>query len=453
MLSVSGLRGIVGESLTESVATRYGSALGQWFKQQSGNDTPHLVVGRDSRPSGQWIQAAVVNGLVEADCRVTVIGIASTPGVAIMTRHLGADGGIEITASHNPGQWNGIKALRHDGAAPTAEQAATIIELFHQTPEAANINAPRPTPPSIITDTTLVATHRDAVLAHIDAAPIAARKFKVVLESVHGAGGPETAALLEAFGVEVVHLFAEPTGDFPHNPEPTAANLTGLCEAVREHNADVGFAQDPDADRLAIVDEKGNYIGEEYTLALCALHVLGATHTPSTVCANLSTSRMIDDVAERCGATVIRTKVGEANVAAAMQQHQSPIGGEGNGGVIWPVCTYVRNSLAGMAIILDMLAKRGTSLSAIVNDMPRYAMIKDKVDAQPDLIDQLDPILSKAFTDAQLDTQDGVRIDYPDRWVHVRPSNTEPIMRLIAEAPTEADARALIGKVSAALGL
>jgi phosphomannomutase len=251
--------------------------------------------------------------------------------------------------------------------------------------------------------------------------------------------------LLETLGVELVHLYAEPTGQFPHTPEPTRENLTGLCEAVREHGADIGFAQDPDADRLAVVDEAGRYIGEEYTLALAALHVL--SRTPGPAVANLSTSRMLDDLAERYGGHVIRTPVGEANVAAAMREHQAVIGGEGNGGVIWPPIACVRDSLGGMALLLELLAGRDQPLSRIVADIPAYAIVKTKQPIAPGGAEGILQRLADRYADEKLDTQDGVRIDRDRGWVHVRPSNTEPILRVIAEAPDQSAAEALIDEM------
>ncbi|HEX7009109.1 MAG TPA: hypothetical protein VF184_03950, partial [Phycisphaeraceae bacterium] len=300
------------------------------------------------------------------------------------------------------------------------------------------------------TDNTTPQVHRDLIAAHVDVDAIRAAKLKAVVDSVHGAGGDETRALLEHLGVQLVHLYAEPTGRFPHEPEPLAQNLTELGQQVLQHRADIGFAQDPDADRLAIVDEQGAYIGEEYTLALCALHKLARRQI---AVANLSTSRMIDDIAASAGARVVRTPVGEANVAQAIRQHAAALGGEGNGGIIWPRITHVRDSLVGMALVLEMLAQRREPLSRIVDQIPRYAIVKDKVPFQSELAGQLAPVLRQQLAAPQVDEQDGVRFDWPDRWVHVRPSNTEPIIRLIAEARSESDARDLIHQVRLALGL
>ncbi|MFA9478991.1 phosphoglucosamine mutase [Phycisphaerales bacterium AB-hyl4] len=447
MLSVSGARGIVGQSLTPTMIARYAAAVGSWLREQVADRPPHVVLGRDSRPSGPLCEHAAIAGLLGVGCRVTCLGVATTPGVAIMTQHLGADGGMVITASHNPIIWNGIKTLRHDGVAPPPDQAKQIIDRFHDDridyvdveslqPVAYNDDTPR--------------VHRDAILPHIDASAIRNAKLKVVVDGVHGAGGMETAAMLEALGVACVHKYADPTGRFPHPPEPTAEHLTELCELVPTHGAAVGFAQDPDADRLAIVDEQGRYIGEEYTLALCARHVLKAGQVAA---ANLSTSRMLDDVAAAVDGRVVRTPVGEANVAAGMQQYQASIGGEGNGGIILPKVSYVRDSLVGIALVLEMLAKRQKPLSEIVAETPSYAILKDKVPVDPELVKKLGPTLRGAFADAQVDDQDGVRLDWADRWVHVRPSNTEPILRLIAEARDDDTAQALLAQTREALGL
>jgi phosphomannomutase len=463
MLGVSGLRGLVGRSLTPIVAARYGAAVGGWFRsQRRGGDAgpPHVVVGRDSRPSGQMLELATVAGLVAVGCRVTRLGIVTTPGVAIMTEHLGADGGIVITASHNPIEWNGIKTLRHDGVAPPPDQAADIVVRFKRDePAWAVVDDLMP----VQENETSHSVHVDRVLAHVDVAAIRRRRPKVVLDSVNGAGGPVTKLLLDALGVELVHLNAEPTGRFPHRPEPLRENLTDLCEAVRRHGADAGFAQDPDADRLVVVDERGRYIGEEYTLALAVLHVLqkvvgerggeAGRGGPLTVAANLSTSRMIDDVAGRFNVRVQRTPVGEANVAAAIRATGAIVGGEGNGGVIWPKVILVRDSLVGIALVLEMLASQDAKLSDWVARIPAYAIVKDKLAIAPGVMEGVPDALRGAFADAKCNLDDGVRMDWPDRWVHVRASNTEPILRIIAEAPDEAEARRLIGQVKRTLGL
>ncbi len=480
MLSVSGLRGYIGQSLTPVVAARYGAAFGSWLKTQTDEPSPRVVVGRDSRPSGQMIELAAASGLISVGCEVTLLGIVTTPTVAIMAEHLGAQGGMVLTASHNPIIWNGIKCLRADGIAPDAAQAGEIIRRFkeddvsHVAVEALKL---------MTRDETGSRVHVDRVLPLVNRQAIAAAKLKVVVDSVHGAGGPAAAMLLKELGVELIHMYGEPTGHFPHTPEPTRENLTELAAVVKQHGAAAGFAQDPDADRLAMVDDNGDYMGEEYTLALCALHVLDAKapsrqggaeggrdasddsgavgHRPvgtvlsaaPILVANLSTSRMLDDIAASHGGSVIRTAVGEAHVAAAMKQHHALIGGEGNGGIIDPRVIHVRDSITGIALILDLIAARRQPLSTIARSIPAYAIVKDKIAFDAALASRLVSTLKAAFPTQTIDLKDGVRIDWPDRWVHVRPSNTEPIMRLIAEAPRNEDAVALIAQVSKALGI
>ena len=453
MLSVSGLRGIIGQSLIPPVAVRYAAGFGQWLKSEGlGTDTPHVVIGRDSRPSGEMMAMAATAGLIGVGCQVTDIGIATTPGVAIMTEHLKADGGLVITASHNPIIWNGIKALRADGMAPPPQQAQEIIRQFnHEELKFCSVECMQP----VTHDTTVHETHVDRVLAHIDTQAIRKRRFKVVVDSVHGAGGPVTAKLMNQLGVELISLYATPTGHFPHEPEPNKQNLTELCQVVQKHQADIGFAQDPDADRLAVVDEQGCYIGEEYTLVLACLQLLRRSDTiqPATLVANLSTSRMIDDLSKTYNTRVIRTPVGEANVATAIKNHNALMGGEGNGGVIWPKVGHVRNSVAGMALLLELMAHSQKPLSNIVSKIPRYAIVKDKINIPSGMASQGIELLGKHYTSQETDTQDGIRIDWPDRWVHVRPSNTEPILRIIAEADTVINAQQLINDVKQILPL
>ena len=447
MLSVSGMRGLVGRSLTPPVAARYAAAFGNWLIQSTGVKSPQVVLGRDSRPSGQMFEMAAASGLTAVGCKVTRLGVLSTPGVAIMAGHHHAQGGMVVTASHNPIIWNGLKALRHDGVAPPADQAGQIIERFKNNDLAyANVESLQPASEAL----TGTRVHLDRILPHIDVDAIRAAKLKAVVDSVNGAGGDEARALLESLGVELIHLYPEPTGLFPHTPEPTRENLTELCEEVTRHRAAIGFAQDPDADRLAVVDEQGGYIGEEYTLALSAMHLL---EPGDKVAANLSTSRMVDDIAAAVGATVVRTAVGEANVAAGMAQSGAVLGGEGNGGVIWPKVCGVRDSLVGMALLLEMLAKRGKPLSELVAMTPAYAIVKDKADVSQELLDQIEPKLKEKYNWQKVDSQDGVRVDWPDRWVHVRPSNTEPIVRIIAEAAREDEAQSLVQEVRGVLGL
>ncbi|MBI1373899.1 MAG: phosphoglucosamine mutase [Phycisphaera sp.] len=442
MLSISGLRGLIGDSLTPDVAARYAGAFGSWLKETTRDPHPRVVVGRDSRPSGEMIERAAVAGLIGVGCRVVTLGIVTTPGVAIMAEHRDAHGGMVLTASHNPIIWNGIKLLRHDGVAPPPDQAEQIIERFRlDRIDHVEVGDLQP----VTHDDSSHDVHLGRILPHIDVEAIRAAKPRVVLDSVHGAGGPATARLMRQLGVDLVHLYGEPTGQFPHTPEPTAENLTGLCDAVREHGAAVGMAQDPDADRLALVDEHGRYIGEEYTLALCTMHVL--SRTPGPVVANLSTSRMVDDIAARFGVAVHRTAVGEANVASKMRDISAAVGGEGNGGIIWPKVIHVRDSLAGAALVLEMLATTGRSLSELVAEIPAYVIRKEKLPIRAGMADAAAAKVREAFVGERIDTQDGTRVDLTDAWVHVRPSNTEPILRIIAEAPSGDVADALIERV------
>lgn len=452
MLSISGMRGLVGKSLTPTVAARFGAAFGSWLwtNRRPGNDTsqpPTVALGRDSRQSGPMIEAAVASGLASTGCKVIRVGIISTPGVAVAMDHFKGDGGMVITASHNPFPWNGIKPLRHDGVAPPPDEVADIIRRFKEDDfNYAEVQDLLPLQDFPAGDK----HHVDRTLELVDVELIRSANLTVTVDSVHGAGGDEARHLLHALYVKLHHLYAEPTGDFPHTPEPTKENLVELSEQTAKLGADVGFAQDPDADRLAIVDETGSYIGEEYTLALCALHKLGQGES---VAANLSTSRMVDDIAANVGGTVIRTPVGEANVTQGMRDSGCTLGGEGNGGIIDNRVSQVRDSIIGMAYILELIASRKQRLSEIVKDIPAYAIVKDKADVDPAVLETMPEKMQAAFADQKIDLQDGVRIDWPDKWVHVRPSNTEPIIRVIAEASDEALAKELVANVRETLGL
>ena len=437
MMSVSGVRGIVGETMTPRLAADLGAAYGTRLKGET------VVLARDSRMSGEMIENAVAAGLQAAGCRVVRLGTVSTPAAGMMIGELSAAGGIVITASHNPIPWNGIKFLTSRGFAPTPPEAKAIFDIYHAS--AFELRDAEGVGTAEVNDRS-IDLHVNKVLSVVDADAIRKHKFKVVLDSVNGAGGAEGKQLLQALGCVVVHLNAEPNGRFAHTPEPTRENLTDLCKVVAKENADIGFAQDPDADRLAVVDERGHYIGEEYTLALCSRHLL--KHTPGPIAANLSTSRMVDDIAAQVGgaARVIRTAVGEANVSDAMIRENAVFGGEGNGGVIDPRIVYVRNSIAGMAIVLDLLAAEGGKLSGIVEQIPAYTMVKEKIEmdlaAVPAWLERI-----KAETDGRVLDQDGVRVDWDDGWVHVRPSNTEPIARVISEAADEKTAMGLVERV------
>jgi phosphomannomutase len=439
IITVSGLRGIVGENLTPQVAATYSRAFGEFLHTQSSESGRPMSVclGRDSRPSGQSLAAAVASGLTSAGINIIDLGIVTTPTVGIMVKHLGCAGGVIITASHNPGEYNGVKLLLDNGMAPPPEVAEQIKICFDIRDFFSSDSLK---PANITTNDGADAIHIAKVLRIIDQEAIAKKRFTVVLDSVNGAGGRPGAKLLTELGCKVVPMNNEPTGLFAHPPEPTAENLTTLCKAVKNAHADVGFAQDPDADRLAIVDETGSYIGEEYTLALAAKLIFSQKtgsacgERSRTAATNLSTSRMIDDVAAAAGGRVIRTPVGEANVASAMLEHNCVIGGEGNGGVIDLRVGPIRDSLVAMALILQLLAQTGKTVSRLVGEIPRYCMTKHKFPADKKQTKIILDAAKKLFPDAELNTSDGYRFDFKDGWLHVRPSNTEPIIRVIAEA-------------------
>ncbi len=472
MLGVSGCRGIVGASLTPEVAARYAGAFGGWLTQRGPRTTGQpvtVVLARDGRAGGEVIRHAAVAGLMGAGVRVVDLGIAMTPTVGVMVDDLGADGGMVLTASHNPQQWNGLKCIIREApnafgvgaAAPSAAQANQIVDCFKS---GAIGLSPWNGVGSLEHDHDAAERHVEKVLGALGQiayiGDIRRCRFRVAVDSVNSSGRVGAASLLDELGCEVAHLGDQTTGIFPHTPEPLRENLTELAEAVREHGADVGFAQDPDADRLAIIDEKGNYIGEEYTLVLAAMTVLGAQRRTLAgpqggVAVNLSTSRMIDDAAKAAKSSVLRTPVGEAHVVEAMRRANSPIGGEGNGGVIWPAVTYIRDSLSSMALTLALLAGavhgKRVRLSELVAQIPAYAIEKRKVDlASKELAKPAIEAIAKAYSSEKVDRQDGVRIDFESRraWLHVRASNTEPIMRLIAEAPTAEAARAILDEAS-----
>jgi phosphomannomutase len=437
------MRGIVGENLTAAIAAEYGSAFGTFLKKGASGRLS-VCIGQDSRPSGQMIKAAVSSGLCAVGIDVVDLGVVTTPCVGIMLRHLGCAGGIVITASHNPLPYNGIKLLLSNGIAPSPDIAEEIKNIYFNK-QFAFVDSPGCGKISFNEQADTV--HIAKVLELIDPTLIAKKKFHIALDCVNGAGGRITKKLLTQLGCTITAIYDEPTGIFGHTPEPTAANVTELCDVVRKNNAAVGFAQDPDADRLAIVDESGKYIGEEYTLALAAKYIF-SKHTGKAA-ANLSTSRMIDDVAEAAGGTVLRTPVGEANVAQAMIKHKCVIGGEGNGGVIDLRVGPVRDSLVGIALVLQMMAETGKTIGTLAKEIPAYCMIKEKFTADKALAQKILAKAKEAFADARLNTADGYRFDFEGAWLHLRTSNTEPVMRVIVEARDEVTAKKYLNKAIA----
>jgi phosphomannomutase len=444
MASVSGVRGIVGASLTPEVVCRFAGALASWLREQP-EARPVIVVGRDGREGGEVAAQIAVGALRAAGMRVVDLGVAMTATVGVMVKRHRAAGGLVLTASHNPAEWNGLKPITGLGSAPAPDQASAILQRFH---DARAEWASHATLGELDCDAAAAHAHVAAVLERIEpvvpVAEIASRRFRVALDSVNASGSLAGPMLLEALGCRVERVACDGSGVFPHTPEPTAANLVSLCEATRGADVDVAFAQDPDADRLAIVDETAAYLGEEYTLALAAQAILPG-HEAAVLAANLSTSRMIDDVAARFAARVVRTPVGEANVVAGMREHQAALGGEGNGGVIWPDVVEIRDSLGAMALVLALMTREGRPLSAIAADLPSYAIVKRKAPIREGLAEHAYRNLKERFAGATFDEQDGLRLDFddPPSWIHVRPSNTEPILRVIAEAPSRAAAEKL----------
>jgi len=444
IISVSGMRGIVGENLTAYVAGEYGCAFGTFLKEVPAGENKRLsvCVGRDSRPSGEMLKSAISEGLCKVGVGVIDLGLVTTPGVGIMVKELGCSGGVVVTASHNPAQYNGIKLLLSNGIAPPSGAAEQIKQYFFDKRFAFVDSSDCG---GVTSNNQTDAIHIAKVLAIVDKDVIGARKYRVVLDSVNGAGGRVTKKLLAELGCEFTAVNDEPTGLFAHAPEPTVGNLTGLCEVVKNKGAEIGFGQDPDADRLAIVDEAGTYVGEEYTLALAAKYIF--SKKTGKAATNLSTSRMLDDVTEKAGGQVIRTAVGEANVAAAMLEHNCIIGGEGNGGVIDLRVSPIRDSLVGIALVLQLMAETGKTISQLVSEIGGYYMSKDKFTAEPTEAQQILKTAKKRFADAKLDTTDGCRFDFDDGWVHLRVSNTEPVMRMIVEAKDRRAAQKYIDAV------
>ncbi|MCA9093899.1 MAG: phosphoglucosamine mutase [Planctomycetaceae bacterium] len=432
ILSISGLRGVIGDGLDPVFLTEFAAAVGTLA--QGGT----VVVSRDGRSSGLMVKQAVLAGLAATGCRVVDADIASTPTAGVLVHHLQAAGGIQITASHNPVQWNGLKPFSPEGRVYDQQTGEKLLKVLNEKTFAWSSWDQLG---SISLDPDPHAPHLARVLKLIDIEKVRGRKFKVVLDCNRGSGGILGPRLLEQLGCEVHVLGAQPDGQFEHVPEPLKENLGGLCDAVRKLGADVGFAQDPDADRLAIVDNTGRYIGEELTLALCVDYVLA--RTPGPIVVNGSTSRVTADIAAKYGCEFHRSYVGEAHVVTRMKQVNAIIGGEGNGGVIDPKVGFVRDSFASMAYVLAGLEARKTSLAAWVDELPQYTIVKDKLTCPREKVTQACTALKARYPDAKVEEGDGLRLDWSQSWVQVRASNTEPILRVIAEGPEEEAARNL----------
>jgi phosphomannomutase len=437
-ISISGVRGVVGDSLTPTLLSRFAQAFGTYAGSGA------IVVGRDTRTSGEMVRQAVFSGLLSSGCRVVDLDICPVPTVQLAVRHRRANGGVAITASHNPAEWNALKFIGPDGLFLGPGPARELLDIYHQ---GEYVKVPGTDMRAVERMTDGLDLHLKAILDAVGPLPAGTRRLRVALDSCNGAGSLVTPRLLEALGVDVVPINTTPNGLFPRPAEPLPENLSALCDAVRECRCDIGFAQDMDADRLAVVAETGEPIGEEFTLVLATWYVLG--HERGPVVANLSTTAVLDEVARRAGCTVSRSKIGEANVTDRMLADKAVIGGEGNGGVIYPRINFGRDSLVGIALILHLLAETGRTVSALVGDLPAYRMVKDKITCPSSRIPDVLRMVRREFGDRPLDTRDGVKVMLDAGWFLVRGSNTEPIVRVVAEAPSDGVARAIVDDVMA----
>jgi len=437
--SISGIRGTiggtVGENLTPIDAVKYAAAYGTWIKQQLNKDSYRVVVGRDARLSGEMIQNLVMQTLVGLGIHVIDLGLSTTPTVEIAVPLEHADGGIILTASHNPKEWNALKLLNAKGEFLDAVEGAKILALAESdTMQFADVDDLG----KVAKNDAYIDIHIDEVLdlKVVNTAAIAKANFKVVVDGVNSTGGIAIPLLLERLQVEAVKLYCDPTGHFPHNPEPLKEHLTDLSEAVKKERADFGIVVDPDVDRLAFVDENGEMFGEEYTLVACADYVL--SKTPGNTVSNMSSTRALRDVTEKHGGTYEASAVGEVNVVDLMKKNNAVIGGEGNGGIIYPESHYGRDALVGVALFLSLLAEKKMAVSALRKTYTSYFMSKKKIALTPEIdVDAILVAMAEKYKNENLTTIDGVKIDFADNWVHLRKSNTEPIIRVYTEAKSQ----------------
>ena len=443
--SISGIRGTiggsVGDNLTPIDVVKFAAAYGMWIKEQRNKNNYSVVIGRDARISGEMIQDLVINTLIGMGIDVVNLNLSTTPTVEIAVPMEHADGGIILTASHNPKQWNALKLLDANGEFLNAKHSQRVLDL------AASENIVFSEVDALgkmTVNTTYFDLHIDAVLDlhFVNVKSIRNSRFKVVVDGVNSTGGIVVPMLLERLGVTPINLHCTPDGHFPHNPEPLKQHLTDLSDKVLSTGADFGIAVDPDVDRLAFMDEKGELFGEEYTLVACADYVL--SHTKGNTVSNLSSTRALRDVTAKHGGTYAVSAVGEVNVVAAMKANNAIIGGEGNGGIILPESHYGRDALVGIALFLSLLSEKQISVSALKKTYPLYFMSKKKIDLNPSIdVDALLSAMEKSYQNETLTTVDGVKIDFIDSWVHLRKSNTEPIIRIYTEAPSQLQADAL----------
>ena len=447
--SISGIRGTIGgfqgENLTPIDAVKYAAAYGSWLKQQREKDNYKVVVGRDARISGNMMQQLVMNTLVGLGIHVVDLDLSTTPTVEVAVTLEHADGGIILTASHNPKQWNALKLLNHKGEFLDAVEGQKILDIA----ENENIDF------SEVDDLGKITSNQAYIDLHIDeildlplvnVEAIKKAKFKVVVDGVNSTGGIAVPALLEALDVEPVKLYCTPNGEFPHNPEPLKEHLGDLMKMVVDEHADFGIVVDPDVDRLAFVDENGDMFGEEYTLVAVADYVL--QNTPGNTVSNMSSSRALRDITEKRNGKYTASAVGEVNVVTKMKETNAVIGGEGNGGIIYPELHYGRDSLVGIALFLSYLADLRTSVSALRKTYTSYFMSKKKIQLTPQLdVDGILKAMESKYASEELNTIDGVKIDFAENWVHLRKSNTEPIIRIYTEAKSQEEADNLADRI------
>ncbi|MFT5863240.1 MAG: phosphomannomutase [Flavobacteriales bacterium] len=440
--SISGIRGTIGgspgDNLTPIDAVKFAAAYGAWLKNDRKKEMYRVVVGRDARISGAMIQELVMNTLIGMGIHVIDLGLSTTPTVEIAVPMEHADGGIILTASHNPKQWNALKLLNSKGEFLNGIEGEKILNYatnedftFAEVDDLGKITV----------NDAYIDLHIEEVLALdlVDVEAIKSANFKVVVDGVNSTGGIAIPRLLDALGVNPVELYCEPNGEFPHNPEPLKEHLGDICALVVKEKADLGIVVDPDVDRLAFIDETGEMFGEEYTLVACADYVL--SETPGNTVSNLSSSRALRDITRKHGGTYYASAVGEVNVVELMKDKEAVIGGEGNGGIIYPPSHYGRDSLVGTALFLTHLAKGNMTVSQLKASYPAYFMSKQKIQLTPTLdVDALLEQMAAKYAHEDLSTVDGVKIDFENHWVHLRKSNTEPIIRIYTEAGSQADA-------------
>jgi len=432
-VSISGVRGIVGESLTPQLAARFASAFGTYLGQGQ------VLVGQDSRPSGLMLNKAVIAGLLATGCQPVEVGILPLPTILFLTRKMQARGAVVITASHNPSNWNGLKFISQDGLYLRSSEVEEFLDIFHQG-EFTYVPAERIKP--ALSEKEAGYLHLRRIFSQIKVNEIKKRKFRLVADCANGAGATLLPRFLQELGAEVRFINTELSGKFAHQSEPTPENLKELGHEVRALQADLGLAQDADADRLALVDEQGQPLGEDATLTLSVDHVLSRKKGPIVV--NLSSSMVIEDIARKYGVRVYRTKIGESNVVEKMLETRAVVGGEGNGGVIWPAVHPCRDSFTAAGLILEKLSSFPGSISQLMATYPRYYLLKDKFDCPAELAFKVVTELRRRYQRENTSTLDGLKIIWEEAWVHLRPSNTEPIMRIIAEARSPEKARQLL---------